>query len=131
MRVGNIAQLDARLRDHFIRYIDAVDFAEVAAHGTHQAARSAADFERAAHADGNARGQAFQLAFEIANNIGGGGEELAVVLFAAAKSDVVVRVFAGALVPLGAHAVVNGLSAEIDSTLLSFDCSTAERYTRT
>ena len=113
MRVGNIAQLDARLRDHFIRYIDAVNFAEVAAHGTHEAAGSAADFKGAAHPDGNVRGQAFQLAFEIANNVGCGVEELSVILFAPAKSHVVVRVFAGAFIPLGSHAVLNGFHAVI------------------
>ena len=51
---------------------------------------------RAAHA--------FQLELQGLDDIGAGGEELLVVLLAAAESDVIVGIFAGALVPIGAHA---------------------------
>ena len=85
--------------DHFVGDVHAVDFAEVAAHRPHQAAGAAADFERRI-----AAAEALQLQFQALDDVGAGGEELLVVLFAAAEGDVVVGVFAGALVPVGAHA---------------------------
>ena len=88
-----------RQPDHFVRDIHAVDLGEVAAHGTHQAAWSASDFERRVAAR-----QALQFPAERADHIGGGGEELLVVLIVPAERDIVVGVFARALIPIGAHA---------------------------
>jgi hypothetical protein len=45
------------------------------------------------------------LGAQAAEYVGGGGEELGIVLIAAAEGDVVMRVFEGALVPVVAHAV--------------------------
>jgi hypothetical protein len=41
----------------------------------------------------------------IADEVGRGGEEFGVVLVSAAEGDVVVRVFACAIVPIGPHAL--------------------------
>ena len=99
MRVGRVAQPLPGQADHLVGDVHAVDFAEVAAHGTHQASGSAADFERRVPA-----AQAFQVQFQGLGNVAAGGEKLLVVLFPAAESDVIIGVFAGALVPVGAHA---------------------------
>jgi hypothetical protein len=99
-----------------------VDLAEMAAHGTHEAAGSATDLEGAAAGNRNLCGKALQLAFEVADDVGGRREEFAVVLVAAAEGHVVICVFAGALVPVGAHAVADGLvwrSVQGASLLLS------------
>ena len=98
MRVGRVAQTLARQPDHFIGYVHAVDLREVPAHGAHQAARTATDFERRASAR-----EARQLRFQVANDVGASREKLFLVLLAAAEGDVVVGVFAGARVPVGAH----------------------------
>lgn len=100
MSVVDTAELFAREADHFAGNVDAVDLAEVTAHGAEQASGSAADFERR-----GAAGEARQLGFEHPDGGGRGGEELAVGLLAAAEGDVVVGVLAGALVPVGAHAL--------------------------
>jgi hypothetical protein len=71
-------------------------------------AGSAADFEGAAGGGRLGGGEALELFFEFAENVGGGGEELGFVLIAAAESDIVVGVFEGAGVPIGAHAFVEG-----------------------
>ncbi len=98
MRVGRVAQAFGRQPDHFIGNVHAVDLAEMAAHGAHQTARPATDFERRVAAR-----QARQLRFQVAQDVGRGSEKLFVVLFAAAEGDVVIGVFAGASVPIGAH----------------------------
>ncbi len=82
-----------------------MDFAELAAHGAHEAAGSAADFESAAGGGRCVGGEAAEFAFEIADEVGRGGEEFGVVLIAAAEGDVVIGVFARAIVPIGAHAL--------------------------
>ena len=56
------------------------------------------------------RGEALEFSFELAQDIGGGGEEFGFVLLAAAESDVVVGVLTGTGVPIGAHAFVDGVS---------------------
>ena len=58
---------------------------------------------RAAGSD--SRRETLEFAFEIANDIGGSGEEFGVILIATSEGDVVVGVFPGALVPVGAHAL--------------------------
>jgi hypothetical protein len=107
MRMGNVAQLHARLRDHLVGNVDAVDFAEMPAHRTHQTTRPAADLERPPLCRGFLRRQPFQFAFQIANHIVGRRKELAVVLIPSSERDVIIRVLAGALVPVRAHALMN------------------------
>ena len=100
MRVGRVAQPLRGQADHFVGDVHPVDLAEVAAQGPHQASRAAADFERripAAHP--------FQVQFQALHNFAGRGEKLFVVLLAPAEGNIVVGVFAGALVPIGAHAL--------------------------
>ena len=100
VRVGRVAQPLLGQADHFVGDVHPVDLGEVAAQRPHQASRAAADFERripAAHA--------FQVPLQALHDVAGGGEKLLVVLLPAAESDVIVSVFAGALVPVGAHAL--------------------------
>src|ERR1035437_8957460 len=100
VRGRRVAQPLPRQADHFVRYVPPMDLAEVAAQRPHQASGAAADFERrlpAAHA--------FQVPLQALHNVAGGGEELLVVLLPAAESDVIVSVFAGTLIPVGAHAL--------------------------
>src|SRR5579871_1817367 len=77
-----------------------MDLAEVAAQRPQQTARAAADFERGVPAL-----QAVELRLDVPHDLGSAGEKLLIVLAAARESGVVVRVFARALVPIGAHAV--------------------------
>src|SRR5580658_7769033 len=65
VRPGDVTQFFACLRDHFIGDVDAVDLAEVAAHGTHEAAWSAADLEGAARGRCKIWRKALELAFQI------------------------------------------------------------------
>ena len=67
-----------------------MDFGEVAAHGAHEAAGSAADFESAPGGGRGVGGEAFELAFEVADDIDGGGEEFVIVLIAPSERDVIV-----------------------------------------
>ena len=102
MRVGSVAQALAGQADHLVGDVHAVDLAEVAAQRPHQAARAAADFERARRAPR----QALQLRLPAPLTMSArGGEELLVILLAAAEGDVIIGVLAGALVPVGAHAL--------------------------
>ena len=55
---------------------DTVDLAEVPAHRTHQPPRSAADLQSASRCNGNVLRQPLQLAFEVANDVGGRREKL-------------------------------------------------------
>ncbi len=65
-----------------------------------QASGATADFER-----GVAGAESLEVEFQALDQIVGGGKELFVVLFAPPEGDVIVGVFAGALVPIGAHAL--------------------------
>ncbi len=105
--VGNGAQFLAGQADHFVGDIDAMDLGEVRAERAHDAARPAADFESLQAAREGLAGGAQMAGFgaQAADDIGGGREELGVVLFAAAERDVIVRVLEGAGVPVVAHAV--------------------------
>jgi len=107
MRVRNIAQLHPRLRDHLVGNVDAMDFAEMPAHRTHQTPRPAADLERPPLGRGFLRRQSLQFAFQIAHHIFGSRKKLTVILIPSSERDVIIRVLAGALVPVGAHALVN------------------------
>src|SRR5580698_5472729 len=102
MGVGQIAQALAGERNHFIGDVDAVDFDEVAAHGAHDAAGSAADFEGS---PGSAFGErdAAQLRFEAGDHFGGGRVKFGVVLIAAAEGYVIARIFTSSRVPIVAH----------------------------
>ncbi len=73
----------------------------MAAERAHQAAGTAADFERGV-AGPRSR---FRSRSRSLHHVGAGGEELLVVLLAAAEGDVIIGVFAGALVPIVAHAL--------------------------
>ena len=66
--LGMSRSFSSREGDHGVGDIDAVNLAEVPAHGTQQTAGSAADFERAALLRG-AVGKALQFAVEFADQI--------------------------------------------------------------
>ncbi len=104
MSIGGIAEPFARQSDHLIRYVDAVDFREVAAQGTHQAARTAANLESLPRAALWKR-HAAQLRFDAVNDLGGGGEEIRVALLVAPEGYVIRGIIAGASVPVLAHVV--------------------------
>jgi len=110
-RVRNLAQVPAREGGHFRGNIHAVDFAEVGAHGKHETAGTAADFEGAA---GFARGfgQAIHLDGEVVEHFLATGEERARILMAAAEAGVVIGVLTGAAIPIVAH-VLNDAHASI------------------
>ena len=78
---------------------------------------------RARRDAGGFRREALQFAFEIANHVGGCREKLVVVLIAAAEGDIVVGVFACALVPFGAHALAYVFHVAILSGQFSDGCS--------
>ncbi len=84
--------------------IHAVDQAEIPAHGAQQAAGTAANFKGTPFMRCGS-GQAFQLADELADQVLRGGIELGIILIAPPERHVIMRVFACAFVPLGAHAV--------------------------
>src|SRR5580698_5362527 len=98
-RIGRAAQALARKCDHGVRYVDAVNLCEVAAQRTHESAWSATNFE-----GGVASRKPRQIHLQPANDVATSREKLGLVLPAAAECDIVIGVFAGALVPIGAHA---------------------------
>ena len=100
MRVRRIAQPVLRQPDHLVGHVHSVDLAEMAAQRTHQPPRAAPDFERRI-----APGKALQVPLQPFDDVGGRAEKLLVILLAAAKCDVVIRIFARALVPIRAHAL--------------------------
>ena len=107
--VRNIVQFDARLRNHFVGHINAVDLTEMRAHGPHQTSGSAADFKRTPRFQRDVRREPFEFAFQITDHVRRGREKFFVVLIAPAEGDVIVSIFARAVIPLGAHTVANCL----------------------
>ena len=108
MGVGNIGQPLASQDNHFVGDIDAVDFAEVAAQRFHQTAGAASDFERSPSPAVGFGLQPLQLRFDGPQNVGGRGQKFRLILIPSSKGNVIVRVFPGALVPIGAHALADG-----------------------
>jgi hypothetical protein len=86
-----------------------VDLAEVAAERFHQASRTAPDFKRSPSPPIGLCWQPLELRFDRAENVGGGGVKLGFVLISSPERNVVVRVFARALVPIGTHALADGI----------------------
>lgn len=105
MSVRNAAQLFTGQADHLVGDIHTVDLPEMAAERADEPARSAADFEGGPAL--GPPGQTPQFGFELAYQVGGSGEEFVVILLSASEGHVVVRVFAGAIVPLRAHLLQN------------------------
>ena len=81
-----------------------MDFAKVLGHGAHEAAGSAANFECAAGARMRG-GDALQLPLESCDDFDAGVLEFAIGLVTPAKGDVIIGIFAGAGVPVLAHAL--------------------------
>ena len=52
-----------------------------------------------------------------AENVGGRGQEPRLILIASTEGDVIVRVFSGAFVPIGAHALANRIFRRIQPAL--------------
>ncbi len=75
----------------------------------HQPAGAAADLERAPGAAIGVFRKPLEFEFQARQNICGRGVEAFFVLIAASEGDIVMRVFPGALVPIGAHPVANGV----------------------
>src|SRR5215831_17452564 len=96
--VESVAELLAGQYDHFVRNVDAVDFREMAAHGPHEPAGSAADFERLAVERLPGRNAA-EFGFQAADHLRRGCEESRIVLPAPPEGDVVACVFPRARVP--------------------------------
>ena len=101
--VRNPAQAFAGDSNHFVRNIHAMDFPEMLAEGLHQAPRPAPDFERPPSPDVCGRLETFQLPFDGVDHFGGCRQEGFLVLVPAPESYVVMRIFAGALVPIVPH----------------------------
>jgi hypothetical protein len=106
VRVGDVLEPLARQSDHFVGNIHAMNFGEVAAHGTHQASGTAADLQGLPCAALSGR-HAAQLGFQAVDYFRRGGVEIGVALLAAAEGDVVSGVLAGAGVPVIAHLVAH------------------------
>ena len=104
--VGHVAEALTGESCHFVRNVDTVNLAEVAAHGEHEAAGSTADFESAAFGGGPRR-EAREFPLERRQILGGGGEEVLLGLVLTTEGDVKMRVLAGSAIPLRAHAVEN------------------------
>ena len=98
MRVRRVAQPVLRQFDHLVGHVHSVNFPEVAAQRPHQSPRPAPDFERRVPP-----WKSLQLPLQPFYDVGGGAKKLLVILFPAAKCHVVIRIFARALVPIGAH----------------------------
>src|SRR5437016_1320807 len=79
-----------------------MNFSEIPAHGPHQTPRAAPDLQRSPRA-AIGRRKALQFRFQSVDYIRRRVEEFLVVLASATEGDVVVSVFHGALVPVGAH----------------------------
>lgn len=79
----------------------------MAAHRTQQPSRPAADFESPPGTGRYFRGKPLQFRFQFTDNIRGGGEKFVVILTPPSEGYKVVGVLARALVPFGAHALVN------------------------
>jgi hypothetical protein len=82
-----------------------------------------------------ARGASFHFDFEPAHHVRAGGEELGFILLAAAEGYVVIGIFRGTLVPVGAHAVeylgvVHLAVVILTSWLFSFGKSVVRRWWR-
>src|SRR5581483_4975584 len=103
--------------------IYAMNFAEMPGQGLHQPAGATADFERSPSSAVGLCGQALQLRLKLAQHVRRRGFKLCFLLIAPAEGDVVVRVFASALVPIGAHALADG----IGPLLLRHDSKVAQR----
>jgi len=93
-RMGKIAQIFARFLDQRARDIGAVDFQKVTAHGPHQTAGAAADFEGAPVA-ALLRFQTAELGFKVVDDAGGGRQEFRVTLAAAPEGNVIAGVDGG------------------------------------
>ena len=112
--IGRAGETFVREADHFVGNIDAVDLLEMAAERAHQAAGTAADFER-----GVAAGEAGQLRQQLLHGAGGGGEELFVGLLAAAEGHVIIGVLGGAPIPIGAHRIEQVRSIHVPVAILT------------
>ena len=102
-----------------------MNFLEGATERAHQAAGTAADFER-----GVAALEALQLRQQLLHGGRGGGEELVVGLLAAAEGHVVIGVFAGAPIPIGAHASEQVGFIHVAVVILTFMALAFRRVTR-
>ena len=98
--IRRIAQALFGERDHLVADIHAVDLGEVAAQRPQQPARAAADFERRV-----TPAEALQIQLQALGDVAARGKKLLVILLAAAEGYIVVGVFAGAVVPIRAHAL--------------------------
>src|ERR1700681_1040741 len=79
-----------------------MNFSEIPAHGPHQSPGTAPDLQRSTGA-AISRRKTLQFRFQSVDYIRRRVEEFPIVLASAAEGDVVVSVFHGALVPVGAH----------------------------
>jgi hypothetical protein len=84
-----------------------VDFAEVPAQRFDQTAGAASNFEGPPRTAVGLRRQPLELGFDIRDDVECSGQESGFILIASAEGDVIVSVFAGAFVPIGAHALAD------------------------
>ena len=104
LRGGAIPQSLTGERNHLVRYVYAVNFAEVARHGKHQPAGSTTYFKTPPNT-ASGRRQTDQFTLDRRDDFGGRGPKILFGLFRGGERDIKMRVCSGPGIPIGPHPI--------------------------